>query len=463
MPSPLPAGLRVTFYGAAQAVTGSMHLLEANGQRYLLDCGLVLGNSPDTQQRNHHFPFDPASIDAVLLSHAHVDHCGNLPNLVRQGFRGPIYCTPATRDLLAIMLADSARIQRQEAVVSRIVGRTDEESTGDLYSGTEVEETLELCAATSYETWTHIGEGVRARFLDAGHLLGSAMIELRCDTAGVTRSITYTGDLGRASLNFLRAPAPLPASDLIISESTYGGRTHQSMENLTQTLQDVVRRTVARGGKVLVPAFSLGRAQLVAHYLQRWMRQGVLTDVPLYVDSPLAADIAEIHGQYPCHLTEDARATLTDTVLYVRERDESRSLSRQRGPCVLVASGGMCDGGRILNHLEHNVDDPRNSIVLVSYQAAGSLGRRLLERAPTIHFRGRRHNKWADVVDLNGFSGHADRNDFLALFRPLLPHKPRIRLVHGEYEQAHALAGALRAEGFAEVGIPRREDHVLVA
>jgi metallo-beta-lactamase family protein len=440
-----------------------MHLLEANGRRVLLDCGLILGHGPEAHQRNRDFPFAPAAIDAVLLSHAHIDHCGNLPNLVRQGFRGPIYCTPATRDLLSIMLADSARIQRQEARVERILGHPDEDTAGSLYSGAEVAQTLHLCVPIAYGEHIPVGAGIAARFLDAGHLLGSAMIEITCKAAGATRTLTYTGDLGRASLNFLRAPAPLPASDLIICESTYGGRTHQSMEHLTRTLQEVVQRTVARGGKVLVPAFSLGRAQLVAHYVQRWMRLGVLPAVPVYVDSPLAADIADVHSLYPCDLTEDARSTLASDVHYVRERDESRALSHRRGPCILVASGGMCEAGRILNHLEHNVDDPRNSIVLVSYQAPGSLGRRLLERGPKVRFRNRVWNKWAEVVDLNGFSGHADREDFLNLFRPLLPHKPRIRLVHGDYEQAQALAGALRAAGFAEIDIPRRADRVLVA
>jgi metallo-beta-lactamase family protein len=214
---------------------------------------------------------------------------------------------------------------------------------------------------------------------------------------------------------------------------------------------------------VLVPAFSLGRAQLVVHYLQRFMGTGALPHLPIYVDSPLAADIAAVHALYPADLHAEARATLAGVVHYVRERDESRALSRRHEPCIMVASGGMCEAGRILNHLEHSVDDPRNSIVLVSYQAPGSLGRRLLERGPTVRFRSRVWNKWAEVIDLNGFSGHADQGDFLSMFRPLLASRPRIRLVHGDYEQSHALAGALRTEGFADVDIPRREDHVLVA
>jgi metallo-beta-lactamase family protein len=440
-----------------------MHLVEARGQSVLLDCGLTLGHGPEVHERNRHFPFDPTRIDAVLLSHAHVDHCGNLPNLVRQGFRGRIYCTAATRDLIAIMLADSARIQRQESRVGRILGHREEVTREDLYSAAEVDRTLEQCVPLAYQQRLEIGEGISVRFHDAGHLLGSAMTELTFDVPSGRRTLTYTGDLGRSSLDFLRPPARIPASDVVISESTYGGRIHQSIDTLTRTLQAVACRTVARGGKVLVPAFSLGRAQLVVHYLQRWMRQGVLPTVPIYVDSPLAADIAEVHEHYLSDLTEAAQTTMPARVHYVREREESRELSRRSGPCVLVASGGMCEAGRILNHLEHNIDDPRNSVVLVSYQAPGSLGRRLLERGPTVRFRSHVWNKWADVVDLNGFSGHADQGDFLNLFRPLAAHAPAVHLVHGDFEQAHALKGVLSEAGFAAVDIPRRADHALVA
>ncbi len=256
-----PVGPLVTFWGAAQTVTGSMHLVEAGGKRLLLDCGLVLGWSSWVQERNRNFPFPPASLAAVVLSHAHIDHCGNLPNLVRQGFDGPIYCTPATRSLLSIMLADSARIQEEEAHVSKIVGRPDESTTGLLYTSREVERTLGQCVTLDYDQPLQIHPGLQLRFVDAGHLLGSAMIALRMDMPTGEARITYTGDLGRPGLKFLRDPAPMPAADLIICESTYGGRTHQSLEELAEKLQDVVRRTIERGGKVLIPAFSLGRAR----------------------------------------------------------------------------------------------------------------------------------------------------------------------------------------------------------
>jgi metallo-beta-lactamase family protein len=458
----LPAAQpRLTFHGAAQFVTGSMHLLEAEGRRFLLDCGIILGRSAATLERNRRFAFSPSSIDAVLISHAHVDHCGNLPNLVSQGFTGPIYCTPATRDLMAIMLSDSARIQEEQAQISRIIGTPDECSTGGLYSGHEVQVSLDRCVAEPYDRPFALAPGVTARFADAGHLLGSAMTQITVDTLGGESSVTYTGDLGRPALHFLRPPAPLPASDVIVSESTYGGRVHQSVDDLARVLREVVRRTVERGGKVLIPAFNLGRSQLVVHYIQHWMRLGELPAVPLIVDSPLAADITEVHHLYPELLAAPLRPDVAHPVTqYVRDSRASRDVGMQRGPCILVASGGMCEAGRIMNHLEHNVDDPRATIVLVSYQAPGSLGRKLLDRGPTVSFRGRRWNKWAEVVDLNGFSGHADQNDLRDYFLPLVDRQPRICLVHGEPEQAHALAGVLRAEGFPDVMIPQRGESI---
>jgi metallo-beta-lactamase family protein len=458
-------GWRVTFWGAAQAVTGSMHLVEAADLRLLLDCGLVLGWGPDAQERNRTFPFAPSSLAAVVLSHAHIDHCGNLPNLVRQGFDGPIYCTPATRSLLAVMLADSARIQEEEARALRIIGRTDEATAGSLYTSQDVRRTLAQCVSVPYDRPTQVRPGLEVRFVDAGHLLGSAMIALTLDAPSGERSVTYTGDLGRPGLRFLREPAALPAADLIICESTYGGRTHQSLEELAEKLQDAVRATIERGGKVLIPAFSLGRAQVVIHYVRRWMAEGRLPRAPLYMDSPLAADIAEVYDLYPEGLTPLRHGPAAETVpvRYVRAARESKELSRRREACVLVASGGMCEAGRILNHLENNLDDPRNCVVLVSYQAPGSLGRKLLERGPAVHFRGRRWNKWADIVDVDGFSGHADQHDLVNFFRPLVDAAPRVRLVHGELDQAEALARSLRIEGIREVVIPRREETVRVA
>ena len=454
-------GLNVTFHGAAQTVTGSMHLLETPDARILLDCGLMLGQRDEVHARNRQFPFAPSWNDTVLLSHDHIDHCGNLPNLVRQGFMGPIYCTPATFDLLGIMLADSAKIQADEA---NFTPKLDECSTALLYTGKEVAQTLTQCVTVLYGASREIAPKMRFQFYDAGHLLGSAIIAVTCDLPGETRTITYTGDLGRDALHFLGKPSPLPPSDMVICESTYGGRLHQSPVSLNQRLHEVVLQTLQRGGKVLIPAFSLGRAQIVVHYLRESMLKGRLPVVPLYVDSPLATKIAQVYRRHPGCLASGVAETMNDeTIQYVSDFQESRDISMREGPCILVASGGMCEAGRILHHLEKNIDDPRNSVVLVSYQAPGSLGRRMLERGPTVRVRRKLCNKWADIVDLNGFSGHADQDDLMRMLLPLAASQPRIRLVHGELAQSSMLASLLRAEGFEDVAIPQREDGASVA
>jgi metallo-beta-lactamase family protein len=454
----------VTFWGAAREVTGSMHMVESNGFRLLLDCGLYMGKSRYAQNRNRLFPFPPESIDAVVVSHAHIDHCGNLPNLVRQGFEGPIYCTPATKDLMAVMLADSARIQKEEAENGDDVG-VDESSTGLLYTGVEVEETLRRCETIPYGESRSLHSGMVVRLIDAGHLLGSAMIHLQIDTPAGTKRVTYTGDMGRSDLKFLKPPSDLPAADVILCESTYGGRTHAPVEEIAEKLRRVVKTTAEREGKVLIPAFSLGRAQIVVNFIRQWMHEGLLPRLPLYVDSPLASSIAAIYDLHPNLLDPSAinGASHDVPLQYVRRREESTALSKSRGPSVLVASGGMCEAGRILNHLENNIDDPRNSVVLVSYQAPGSLGQKLMERGPTVRFRGRKWNKWADVFDVSGFSGHADREELLRQLRPHAEHQPRIALVHGDIEQSTLLSESLMDEGFREVDVPARETTIHLA
>jgi metallo-beta-lactamase family protein len=451
----------VTFWGAAQSVTGSMHLVEAAGQRILLDCGLTRGPRDEARERNRQLPFDPLSLDAVVLSHAHVDHCGNLPNLIRQGYQGPIYCTPATRDLIEVMLHDSARIQEEDAQVAAVAGRAGHAARTPLYTRLDAADAVAHCIAVSYSQEVALSDNVLLRFTDAGHILGSAMATLTVRDAGRDYRITFTGDLGRRGLPYLRDPSPVPEADLIISESTYGGKTHQTVEEMARIMADVVKRTAARGGKVLIPAFSLGRTQLVLHFLQRWMREGLLPQLPLYVDSPLAHDISHVYSRYPeCfpHASDDG-----PPLHYLQTQEASREVSQSPEPCIIVASGGMCEGGRITQHLRVHLDDPRAALVLVSYQAPHTVGHQLLQKRPTVHFQGRKWNKWLEVVELKGFSGHADHNDFLALLGPLAGRARHVRLVHGEPEQAHALADALRERGFEDVEAPRREEAVRVA
>jgi len=440
-----------------------MHLVEAGDHKVLLDCGLHLGPRSLARERNTYFPYDPRALDAVVLSHSHIDHCGNLPNLVRQGYDGPVYCTPATRDLLAVMLHDSARIQEEEAAINRQIDIADDVYGQPLYNQRDVDQTIRQCVAVGYDSPVSLPGDMELRLADAGHVLGSATISLSLRANSHDRTIAFTGDLGRAGLPFLHAPAPLPAADLLLCESTYGGRTHQLLDELAEALAGVVTRTLQRGGKVLIPAFSLGRAQVVVYYLQEWMESGRMPRAPLYVDSALSASIADVYRSHPDHLAPHTLHRLAEaphgTVHYARSLTESKELSRRREPCVLVASGGMCEAGRIIRHLELHIDDPRSSIVLVSYQAPQSLGHRLRERGPTVMFQGKTWNKWAEVVDLTGFSGHADHNDLLAQLTPL-PRQAKVRLVHGNVDQATVLAKDLRKRGFEDVGIPARGEGV---
>ncbi len=438
-----------------------MHLVESGPYRLLLDCGLHrCASREEAHQRNRHFPFDPESIDAVILSHAHIDHCGNLPNLVRQGFSGPIYCTPSTQDLISVMLADTARIQESDAQVTATVGgrRSSQPRHRPLYTRRDASETVQRCVPVEYDHPVAVNPDVQLRFTDAGHILGSAIVSLKLLHGGREYRLTFTGDLGRRGLPYLRDPSPVPAGDLVICESTYGGRTHETHEGMAAKMSDVVRRTVARGGKVLIPAFSLGRTQIVVHYLRRWMADGILPQLPIHVDSPLAEEISLIYDEYPHHVPGSSDDDLD--VEFIQSQDEARHRSTQQDPCVIVASGGMCEGGRIVQHLRHHIDDPRSSIVLVSYQAPQSLGAMMLEHRPTVSFHGRKWNKWAEVAEVNGFSGHADHNDFQALLGSAVGLTGRVRLVHGEPAQSEALAGMLTGMGFADVGAPCREEVV---
>jgi metallo-beta-lactamase family protein len=449
----------ITFWGAARSITGSMHLIEAEGRRILLDCGLTQGRRDEARQRNSQFPFHPNRIDAVVLSHAHIDHCGNLPTLIRQGFRGQVYCTPATQDLVRVMLEDSARIQEEEAAHGNILRQYLEPSRQPLYTRDDADSAFDRISTISYGHECEILPGLRLTLHDAGHILGSAMIHLSLASGG---SLTFTGDLGRRGMPVLPPADPIPPANIIVCESTYGGHVHESIEQTASRLVDVVKRTAERGGKVFIPAFSLGRTQLVIHFLCRAIRSGEIPRLPLYVDSPLAADIAEVYRRHPealseaevQHLAEDPDFLGGPLVHYVRSFEESMRIAERQGPHVVVAASGMCEAGRIVHHLKHHIDDPRCSVVLVSYQASGTPGRRMLERGPTVRFLGREWNKWAEIVHLDGFSGHADQEDFLAYLTPLAGKVDRVCLVHGDDERAGALAEALCHAGFDDVILP---------
>ena len=460
---PNPNGLTVTFWGAARTVTGSMHLVEAAGRRILLDCGLFQGRRAEARKRNTEFPFHAKDIDAVVLSHAHVDHCGNLPNLVKQGFRGPIYCTPATHDLTALMLADSAKIQEEDAAYLNRKRPHGEDPIEPLYTRRDAHRTVTACQTVPYDRPADLFRGIQLRLVDAGHLLGSAMVSLTVE-AGKELRLTFTGDLGRHGTPILRDPAPVPPADLLISESTYGGRTHEPANLLAESLGEVVRRVAGRGGKLLVPAFSVGRTQTVVYFLHRLMNEGRLPALPIFVDSPLASGATEVFRLHPECFDEETALLLEDDpdvfgekrIHYVRTVEESKRLNDLRDPCVIIASSGMCEAGRILHHLKHNIEDERNAVLIVGYQAPETLGKRLVEGRPEVRLLDRIYKLRAEVVVMNGFSSHADRQDFLDYLGPLAGQTRKVRLVHGEPVQSEALAETLRSHGFSDVAVPDR-------
>lgn len=458
----------VTFWGATRTVTGSMHQVNAAGQIVLLDCGLFQGHRAESLRRNREFPFRPKDINAVVLSHAHIDHCGNLPNLVRQGFSGQIYCTPATRALTAVMLGDAAKINEEDAAYLNRHRDKGEPPIEPLYDGRDVYRTLLQLKAKPYDKRFTVVRGIEARFVDAGHLLGSAMVSLWLDGADGERRLTFTGDLGRAGLPILRDPSPIPPGDLIISESTYGGHTHETVDETAEQLGEVVRRTVERGGKVIIPAFAVGRTQTVVYFLQQLISAGRLPDVPVYVDSPMAVRATEVFRAHPEYFNPEAQALLRcypdlfgeRHVHYIDKVHESIALNGRPEPCVIISSSGMCEAGRVLHHLIHNIEDARSTILIAGYQAADTLGRRLVERRPELRILGRTLTLKAEVVVLNGLSSHADHNDLMRELSPLAASTQRIRLVHGEPDRAAALADALRAAGFSDVGVPERGESV---
>lgn len=458
----------LTFHGAAGEVTGSMHLLHAGGKTIALDCGLFQGRRAEAARKNLEHPCDPRDIHAVVLSHAHIDHSGKLPRLVRDGFAGDIFCTPATRDLCAVMLADSAHIQEEDAKhLNEKNDRAGRPLVEPFYDARDAVAALRLMKTVGYGRAISAAPGVHATFFEAGHMLGSAgiLIEIAADQGKTTR-LVFTGDMGRFDTPILFNPAPLPACDYLICESTYGGRATAAGGDLHELFLDVVQSTVERQGKVVIPAFSVGRTQTIVYTLTHLIRAGRLTPVPIYVDSPLAINATEVFRMHPECYDEEARARLADGIdilggescVYVRSVDDSKAINRRRESCVVIAASGMCEAGRILHHLKNNISDPRNTILIVGFQAKHTLGRRIVEREPRVKIYGDEYPVKARVQVLNGFSSHADAGELRRQTAPLAADCRRAFLVHGESDQAGALRDTMRASGYRSVEIPQRGD-----
>lgn len=456
---------RLRFHGAAQEVTGSMHLLEVNGYTIAMDCGLFQGRRAEANAKNRIVRYDSRDISAVVLSHAHVDHCGKLPLLVKQGFRGPVFCTGPTRDLVSILLADSAHVQEEDALYwNKKRVRKGDPPIEPLYNEDDVAATIPLIHARPLREPFEVLTGVRARFHESGHMLGSAGMLLELDTGGDRPSrLVYTGDLGRPETPILRDPDPLPECDYLITESTYGGRVTSDPENLPDQFAAVINETVARRGKVIIPSFAVGRAQTLVYYYHQLLEAGKIHHpVPIIVDSPLALAATEVYRRH----TEvfDTEATRFNHAVgslfdfrmarYIQNVEESKALHGHDEPMIIISASGMCEAGRILHHLKNNIEDPRNTVLIVGYQAAHTLGRRIVEKAPQVKIFGEMYRVKARVKVLNGFSSHANADEIRAMLRPLATACRQAFIVHGEQDQSQALAATLREDGYRDVAIP---------
>lgn len=454
--------MRIEFHGAAQTVTGSMHLVECNGKRVLLDCGLYQGRRAEAARINATFPFDALSIDAVVLSHAHIDHSGNLPHLVKCGFNGNIYATSATRDLCAIMLADSAMIQEKDAEHLRKHNRY---AADPLYTSKDVARTMELFTTIGYHRTFDVVSGMQATFYDAGHILGSAVTMLSLRENGKHVRLCFTGDVGRPNRPILRDPEFPGQADVIISESTYGGRSHEDAENLDETLVSLIDRVVQNKGKLLIPAFSIGRTQDIVYHLNELYNAGRIPEIPVFVDSPLAINATNVYRMHPeCYDDDIRHMMLRDpdpfgfpSLKYVREAEESKRLNGMRGPAVIIAASGMCESGRILHHLSNNVESAHTTVLIVGFNAQHTLGRRLADGNDIVNIYGIPHHVRATVEKISGFSAHADEVElrtFLGAFAPGSVGK--VCLVHGEPDAQEALKAALTSDGFTQVSNPAK-------
>jgi metallo-beta-lactamase family protein len=457
--------VNLTFHGAVRTVTGSMHLLEVNGARILLDCGLYQGRRWESYERNRHFPFDPTSIDALLLSHAHIDHSGNLPSFVRQGFQGNIHTTFATRDLCAAMLRDSAYIQEQDvAYVNKKRARRGEPPVEPLYTIADAMASLGSFVALGYERPFLVAPGVRVTLHDAGHILGSAITVLDLEEGEHRLRLCYSGDLGARGRPIVRDPALVQDCEVLILESTYGNRTHERPEEAQSKLERIVNETRRRGGKLIVPAFAVGRTQTLVYQLHLLTEERRIPELPIFVDSPLAINVTEIFRLHPECYDEEASDFVARNddpfgfgrLRYARSVAESKALNDLNEPAIIISASGMAEAGRILHHLRNNIPDPRNTVLLVGFQAEHTLGRKILERRPQVPIFGEMVPLRAQVETIDGYSAHADREELLAWVRAVRGERlRRVFIVHGEEEESQGLATALRGLGGLQVEVPQ--------
>lgn len=460
--------MKLSFHGAARTVTGSKHLLTLKqGKRILLDCGMFQGMGLETDELNRHFGFDPATVDYLILSHAHIDHSGLIPVLVKQGFGGKIYCTPSTFDLCCIMLEDSAHIQESDArFINERRKRQGKPPLKPLYTLPDVTVALRQFEPVPYGEWFSIEDSIKLLFTDAGHILGSAVVNLRIEEDFHTKSICYTGDLGRAQPQIIRPAEPFPQCEYLITESTYGDRKHADRtESLDQLLRIVIETCVMKKGKLIIPAFSVGRTQEIVYALDRLEHEGRLPRIPVFVDSPLSTNATEIMRNNPDCFNDEIRSYMErdpdpfgfNKLTYIREAQESKQLNHLKEPCIIISASGMAEAGRIKHHLANNIGSEDNTVMIVGHCESGSLGAKLAEGEKEVRIFGEMHSVRAHVEVLGSFSAHGDVDEMIDILKCQNPSKvKKVFIVHGDYDVQLRYMIRLQREGFRHVEIPEK-------
>ncbi len=456
--------MRINFHGAAHTVTGSQHLLEINGSKLLLDCGLYQGKRADTYERNLNFSYDVKSVDAVILSHAHIDHAGNLPNLVKQGYEGLVFATHATVDLASLMILDSAHIQESDAeFVNKKRAQRGEPSIEPLYTTKDAEDVVALFKGVNYDEAFEPIPGVVARLYEAGHILGSAGVSLEIEEKGRKIRLWFSGDIGRYRMPLLRDPVLPDAVDYMIMESTYGDKLHNDPQQAFNEFRNVVKLTVERGGKVIVPAFAVGRTQELVYNLNEMMTERQIPSVPVYVDSPLAVNATKIFKAHPECFDEETRQFVMEArhpaldfkmLTYINSVDESKALNESKEPMIIISASGMAETGRIVHHIRNNIENPKNTICIVSWQAPNTMGRRLADREPQVNIFGEVYKRKCDVATIGGLSGHAGQDLLMKYALGVKDSMKQLFLVHGEEKQAMILKGLLNEKKLNNIHYP---------
>ena len=464
--------MKIKFCGAAREVTGSCHLVTLNdGFTILLDCGLYQGHDVEMRDFNQNWLFEPSKIDCLILSHAHIDHTGRLPKLVKDGFRGPIYATNATRDLSAIMLLDSGRIQESDAQYENKKAQKQGKTTliEPLYTTTDVQKTMRQFIGFNYDNWIKIRPNVEVMFTDAGHILGSASVTLKITEGGKTTFLGFTADIGRPNRPILNDPQPMPNCDFLLCESTYGDRLHEAAPEETQRLLAIIRKTcVEKRGKVIIPAFSVGRTQEIVYILDKLVESQQLPPVPVYVDSPLAVDATAIFVNHPeCFDSEIHNYMLKNpnpfgfqNLTFIRDTEASKQLNLSSEPCIIIASSGMANAGRVKHHLRNNIENPKNTVLIVGYASPNTPAGQLRDGVKTLNLFGDTLQVRADVEIMDSFSAHGDYKEMVQFMDNQRISLKNLFLVHGDYKVQQIFKTYLNEHGFPNVDIPALGDEI---